>query len=140
MGRTSTDLCLGFYSKFDLVKAADLWLDSKNIYNVRQLQASILWGNKLGLRSVADDKRSVDDLMCIASYAWLNEGHTRKEMSMKFYAREIVGQVTILNLKGQSFWRGPFFEVKDTRLTNFVISKLEPYFPVTTEKIQQCSI
>ena len=77
VGKTPNDLCLGFYSKMDLMKVADLWLDSKNIHNVRQMQASILWGNKLGLRSVADEKRSVDDLMCIASYAWLNESHTR---------------------------------------------------------------
>lgn len=35
----------------DLTKVSDVWLDPANVSNVRHLQASILWGNKLGLRT-----------------------------------------------------------------------------------------
>lgn len=85
----------------DLQKTADVWPDTRNVSNVRQMQASLLWGNKLALRSVEDDKRAVDDMLAIMSYVWMNEGHTRREISLKYYARDIVGQITLLNLKGQ---------------------------------------
>ena len=64
------------------------------------MQASLLWGNKLALRSAEDEKRAIDDILCILSYVWMNEGHSRRELSLKYYARDIVGQITLLNLKG----------------------------------------
>ena len=99
-GSQTNELCLGLYSKMDLQKTADVWPDTRNIHNVRQMQASLLWGNKLALRSAEDEKRAIDDILCILSYVWMNEGHSRRELSLKYYARDIVGQITLLNLKG----------------------------------------